>query len=527
MWKMIIADDEFVIRNGLKKLLDWSALDIEIAGEAEDGEALFAQILEKKPQLVVTDIRMPNMTGLAVIARCQSMPDAPKFIFISGYEEFSYAKDAVRFGAVDYLLKPVAVEDLENAVKKAIAQLVDDQTVNMFREDTDELQQVFRNLNDGYEYAEEELYQRFAREEIPVEECLFVGVCFSLIEDDTLGEMMSYEQRGLLRFGVYNRIMEEFKSRRLGFLIKKEEYICDVMAVIPKQQTDDIRALLMPVYEKLQREARVKLCMGIGEPVEQISQWKLSHKSAKFACELYYFEEEAVIDFTQIDREYTVSFDDFNELLELAFRQITAKDTQALDTIAKCMDAIREIHYGNRYAAINRVLIFTGSLLEKLFSVQLVKGDFAARQNELQEVIRYLPTYGQMRTWLLEYYRGMLHEIFSDRGHKTTGEMFHVQNYIRQHYNEDLSLRELAEVACVSPTYFSALFKKETGENYKSYVTKIRMEEALKLVMNTDLKTYEIAEAVGYNNVRRFVDAFKNLYQISPMDYRKINRNKS
>lgn len=525
MWKMIIADDEFVIRNGLKKLLDWDAFDIRIVGEAEDGEALLAQIKEQRPHLVVTDIRMPDLTGLDVIRRCQGMQDAPKFIFISGYEEFSYAKAAVRYGAVDYLLKPVAAEDLKNAVKKAVAQLVDNQTVNMFREDTNELQQVFWNMNDGYEYAKEELYQRFAKEELSVENCFFVGVCFSLIEDDRLKEMMSYEQRGLLRFGVYNRITEEFRSRRLGFLLKKEEYICDVMAVIPKEhESGYVETLLMPVFDKLQREAGVLLCMGVGEPVENIGQWKLSHKSAKFACELYYFREESVIDITKVDREYTVSFDDFNELSELAFCQITAKDSGALDTIGKCLDSIQEIHYGNRYAAVNRVLIFTGTLLEKLFAVRLVEGDFTARQNELQEVIRYLPTYGRVRTWLLEYYRWMLGDLYSDRGHKTTGEMVNVQNYIRQHYNEDLSLKVLAEVACVSPTYFSALFKKETGENYKGYVTRIRMEEALKLVMNTDLKTYEIAEAVGYNNVRRFVDAFKSRYRISPMDYRKMDR---
>lgn len=528
MWKMIIADDECVIRSGLKRLLDWEALEIEIVGEACDGQELYAQIAELAPQLVVTDIRMPEMSGLDVIRSCASLSDGPKFIFISGYEEFSYAKDAVRYGAVDYLLKPVSAADLLEAVKKALAQLADDRTVNIFREEKDELQQVFWNLNDGFEYAMEDLYERFAREKLAVSDCFFVGVCFSLIEDDRLRSMMSYEQQGLLRFGVYNRIVEEFRSRRLGFLIRKEEYFCDVMALIPRDRRDDfVQTLLMPVYEKLQREAKVRLCMGVGEPVEGPGQWQLSYRSAKFACELYYFVELPVIEFPGPDREYTVSFDDFNALLDLSFRQITARDRAALATIGKCLDSIREIHYGNRYAAVNRVLIFSGSLLEKLFSVRLVEGDFAARQNELQEAVRYMETFSQVRAWLADYYRSLLEDIFSGGRHRATGEMVKVQDYIRQHYNEDLSLKELAGVAHVSPTYFSALFKKETGENYKSYVTSIRMEEALKLVLGTDMKTYEIAEAVGYNNVRRFVDAFKNIYRISPLEYRKKESQKS
>lgn len=527
MWKMILADDESVIRGGLKLLLDWDTLEIEIVGEAADGRELLSQIGEKKPDLVVTDIRMPHLSGLEVIARCQDMEYAPKFIFISGYEEFSYAKDAMRFGAVDYLLKPVAVEDLAEAVKKAVGQMEDRQTAGLFREDNSELQQIFWNMNDGFEYTKEELYQRFATANLSVENCFYVGVCFSLIEDEALKSQMSYEQRGLLRFGVYNRIMEELKKRRLGFLIKKEEYICDAIAVIPRAHEQDfVEELLLPVWQKLQQEMKVRLVMGIGTPTEQIDQWKLSHKSAKFACELYYFEETPVIDFGKVHREYTVSFEDFHQILETVFRQIAARDPKAIDTIEQELDAIRDIHYGNRYAAVNRVLIFSGTLLEKLFAVELVQGDFTQRQNELQEVIRYLGTYAQVKEWLLTYYRAMLGDIFSDSSRKTTGEMLNVQKYIQEHYSEDLSLRELADVACVSPTYFSALFKKETGENYKSYVTRIRMEEAIMLVLKTDMKTYEIAEAVGYNNVRRFVDAFKNSYKMSPMDYRRIYRKK-
>ena len=99
-----------------------------------------------------------------------------------------------------------------------------------------------------------------------------------------------------------------------------------------------------------------------------------------------------------------------------------------------------------------------------------------------------------------------------------------VKDYIKAHYAEDMSIKELADVACVSQNYFSALFKKETGQNYKAYLTSIRMEEAIKLLRTTDLKTYEIGEKVGYNNVRRFVDAFKQIYNVSPMEYKKSLR---
>ena len=119
MRKVLLADDENLIVKGLSKLIDWAALDIEIVGEAIDGLSAEQMILERHPDLVISDIRMPGLTGLELLTRHKGGSQAPKFILISGYEEFEYVKQALSNGAVDYLLKPFSFEEFSRAVAKA------------------------------------------------------------------------------------------------------------------------------------------------------------------------------------------------------------------------------------------------------------------------------------------------------------------------------------------------------------------------------------------------------------------------
>ena len=123
MWKAVIADDEGVILQGLKKLVDWTNMNVHLVGEARDGQQLKEVMEETDPDIVITDIMMPYRTGLDILRWCNETDMHAKFIFISGYQEFTYAKEALQSGAVDYLLKPVARKDLEDAVRKAIQKL--------------------------------------------------------------------------------------------------------------------------------------------------------------------------------------------------------------------------------------------------------------------------------------------------------------------------------------------------------------------------------------------------------------------
>ena len=210
MWKAVIADDEGVILQGLKKLVDWTNMDVRLVGEARDGQRLKEVMEETDPDIVITDIMMPYRTGLDILRWCNEADMHAKFIFISGYQEFTYAKEALQSGAVDYLLKPVARKDLEDAVRKAIQKLEEQNTIEIFKEEDDEMYQLFREINDGQGFENDELYQLFEAEEIDFEGHFFVGICVG-IRPDLAADMIkdSFERFNLLRFSIYNQIAQK------------------------------------------------------------------------------------------------------------------------------------------------------------------------------------------------------------------------------------------------------------------------------------------------------------------------------
>lgn len=210
-----------------------------------------------------------------------------------------------------------------------------------------------------------------------------------------------------------------------------------------------------------------------------------------------------------------------------AYHAIIAHDESYLEKINKIMDNVEAIHYGNKNAALSRVLYFAAEIGTKLFQHHLVEGNYNDMQEKLQKDTEQRKTFRALRTCILDYYKNLWILIDKNGKYKDKVMIEKVKDYIQEHYAEDLSIKELSDVACVSQNYFSAMFKKEIGQNYKAYLTSIRMEEAIKLLRQTDYKTYEIGEKVGYNNVRRFVDAFKQMYKVSPMVYKKILKSES
>ena len=523
MMRVLLADDESVIVEGLKRLIHWEDLDAEIIDTAHDGEELEEKILARKPDLVVTDVKMPKRSGLDVIRQVQGK-SAAKFIFISGYQEFSYAQTALKYGAVDYLLKPVRARELEQAVRKTITQIEDQNTVEIFRGSKDEIQELFRNMNSENRYEGEELYEVFASSGIDFTDKIIVGLCIGP-QPDVAAERIrdSFEHYNLLRFAIFNRLSEYFSEHRNGFVVKRDDYALHVLGVFPREeQACYFDQYIRPELETLETEYQLPLTAGIGIEFQDLSQMKNSYKTAQYCFELFFFLEQKVIDFQHVNKVFVDSEKIYDDAVAQLFPAIVARDGSLEEKVEKVMDVIEDMHFGHMMAAKSRVMLYTGDISSKLTDLHMINNDFYAMQDALQNRVAEASTFRQLREIMKDYFRNLMEEVEKSGRNRDSILIEDVKEYISLHYMEDLSIRKLAEVACVSQNYFSAMFKKETGENYKSYLTGVRMDAAMKLLQETDCKTYEISDQIGYNNVRRFVDAFKQIYKVSPAEYRKL-----
>lgn len=523
LWKVLLCDDEAVIVKGLRRLIDWEALGIEVVGEATDGETAAELIGRLQPDLVVSDIRMPGLSGLDVMAGLQAAEYAPKFIFISGYGEFEYAQRALAGGAVDYLLKPVSAEALERSVRKALGLMEHSSANALFRQPSGRVQEFFGQLTANREFAGSELYDKFTAMLQGREHPVFRGLCLGLYREgeERLADL-PYERQLLQRFMAFNTARDLLERGGHACFLRKDEGHCWFMGIFaPEERAEQVVAQALSAAA---RRTGHRLRAGMGRACTALEELPVTYDDALRAFDLYYFDQEDILCWDGQSRPLQATNQGFDDHVKQVFHSIVSKSDQVLDDVDRVLDDVAALHWGNRMAAYNRTMLFTGDICQQLYDNRLLTGSFTQRQDELQHRLEGCHTFAQLRERLRDYYRELLPDVYRNARGRSTQEIVRVQRYIEEHYDQEISLKALAELACVSPHYFSAYFKAETGQNYKAFLTRVRMERAMELVINSDLKTYEIAERVGYNNVRRFVDAFRAAYGMSPLDYRKLHK---
>ncbi|CAN7723789.1 response regulator [Paenibacillus sp. LjRoot56] len=527
MLNAILADDEPIIIKGLKKLIPWEELGITIVGEAMTGRSLMEQIEEKLPDLVITDISMPDGSGIDVIKEVQRRQLHTKIIFVSAYQEFSYAKDALAFGAVDYLVKPIEKSLLLEAVGKAMTQLKEaneDQSskgklaVYEQKDKKTQLEELFDRLTQGDIRWEE------AQRKLQALNMQFTGSCFSVLyvelahvqlQDGRWGE---HEKR-LIVFAVSNLVDELIQLYGSGLVIRKGENLCVI--VNHMRIEDDLQRLASEMRNKILYYLKIHVTICIGRPALSLQDLRQSYTSAIEMMNYSFFEKEGTI-LSWSQEERRGGGDQFlAEAKHAVIKAVIAKEKQQVqELLVSFYEHVTTSANGRKESAVLLLYAMLTDLMEEMSAVGIDLQVSPEQRKDWQQRMYQFYRYRDLTDFITDRILDILEQVSTAGGSREAQQMKIIKEYIEEHYSENITLESMASQVFMNPYYFSSFFKKHTHENFKQYVTNIRMKNAVRLLLQTDLLVYEIAEQVGYHNPRQFSDMFKKSYGKLPQEYK-------
>ena len=310
-------------------------------------------------------------------------------------------------------------------------------------------------------------------------------------ESSVFSDCSEYTALVLKKLSLFDIIAKHFREKGYGEEHSRDLEGIHLLCSFPLTERETfVKSRLQPLIENIGRETSCRLICGIGIIAVNRLHTEESLQTSVKALNLNFFEEGDFFDYQKDFRRSHASLESYEIYSEQAFRAILSKAPDALEKIDSCIDIIGKIHYGNKQAATMRAMNFTGEIAHRLYRYSLLDTDFYMLQDALQEKVLQAENFKEVKNAVHDYYSSLIAEINSKSrtGRKTVIEQ--VKAYIRENYMNELSTDDLADIACVSPGYFSHMFKNETGTNYKAFLTQVRMDAASELLLSSDLSVY-------------------------------------
>lgn len=515
MYKVLLVDDEVFVRKGLRNLIDWEALGYSVAGEAENGEEALAAITETDPDLVITDIRMPVLDGLELI-RCvkEEGKRNPTFIIVSGYHDFKYAQQALRYGVHDYVLKPIDEVELENTLQKLSSGLGLKKLARRSKEKPVHLK-MLENLIEGSAGPEDaEEYAMALGWKISSRYVYLVADVYAepaaAPENKNMVEKMAAVPAGLdtaVKFGP----LQELQANRYGMLLHLGT---------GRTNAKEEEQLICSLRTALSRAAQAPVVLFAGRTVTHIAEVRQSYLSALEALQYRFSEDGCALIRWEAVKGKPLNHHDMDQAL--LSRLIEQAEENNKEGYLQAIDSIFQQFYAGRFApsAIHN------SLSRCAMGILKVIRDMDDSEAELPKLNGLLDWQNKpvdlkgLKELLIRFVSEAACRIAALRKEMSKGGIDKIRKYIEAHYMENISLKSIAARFFMNPVYLGQLFRKTYGIYFNDFLLGIRIQEAKKLLRQTDLRMYEVAERVGFQNADYFVTQFEKMEQASPTEYR-------
>lgn len=525
MLEMVIVEDEDILREGLVSYVDWEKLGYRVVGAAADGIEGLQVIQKTHPDVVLTDIRMPHMDGIEMIEKLREGKEDISIVIISGYEDFEYARNALKLGVKEYILKPLNIKQLEQTMTKLYQvhmEKIQNKKEYMWlksREDYNR-QQMHKNL------LLQVLSQRNLKEEDRrlLEEMKDIYFVVIIASKESFSLMTAnYDYLELVE------IDRNFEKDLMDTLSEFEEIVC-----VRNSLGERIlcgwgmeKQLLLQALNKIEsifsqnNVKKMDVVISGGMVVQGIQSLEKSLKIARERQAKEYQKALEGIVKVECDRENAIKYmsfeaaDLFTEIKIGNYRTVE-REILKLEEKLKKGNVVSHMHLllvvTNLYADLMKLPDEVGSSADEVFEnpMELYKRTVTSiKQEDMFQNLKEICF--KLNDFFKEVNQGKFDYVL-DRA----------LEYIHKEFgNPDLQIKDVAKASYVSNSYLSLIIKQGTGKTYVEYLTDIRMDQAKKLLGETELKSYEIAEACGFANPAYFSTVFKSVFGMSPSAYKK------
>ncbi len=535
MYKVLIIDDESIIRKGIKNIINWKQLDCEVCADASDGIEGIELIKKYLPEIIITDIRMPGLDGLSMIKQVKGIVPYSKIIILTGYRDFDYVQEAIKCGAFDFLLKPSKIEELTAVLTRAVNE-INDQKIRHMEIDRFKLlfeqsipilrEKLLYDIIYGLNTSECEILEKMRLFNINIQNFVLV-----VMENDYDEKSNSSQyDKHLYQFGIVNSFEEIFaekyevlsimlNSSRVGFIIQKpDRKELDIAEVSEK-----CGYLQEVINNGFGFTVTIAVSSGGVSPMELPEKLKECLGSLEYKS---YMGNNSIIQYSDLNSFFR--YEDYSTLDKY--------QKQLLESIKSGNEGLVRVTTQNiaRYVTTNKINInymknFYYTTLSSInnirISVSAIEVDKKHEEGKdiasLLKLIEKSESADELNS-LLEDVAVRIAEKVNNFNNKSIKLILRKAiDYIQEHYNEQVTLNEVAENIYVSTFYISRMFKKELGKSFVDYLNDVRIEKSKELLKDVKYKTYEVAEIVGISDPHYFSKLFKKYSGMTPSEYRE------
>ncbi|ODM25339.1 hypothetical protein A7W90_03365 [Clostridium sp. Bc-iso-3] len=540
MLKMLIADDEQIILDGLKQSIDWKSYDIEIAGTARNGIEALELVNTLKVQIVVTDIRMPGLSGLELVKEIRKARQEVRIIIISAYEQFEFAQEAISLGVLSYITKPLKKKKIIDEVLKARDAILKEKRE---RESITRLEELYKNnlpilrehfhnnLIMGRARLTGDFTKQFALYEIDLDNSN-VGVAVFTIDDQTETPDEFFEKS----FQLINLRIAEMAREFLPECYKKivfQSYNNEVVMIYNAgceftAAIKDVTLTAEKIKNSIRLETKVSVSAGVGRIYPHIRDASLSYQEAVKALNYrLVYGNNTVLYIDNVDMKEMKHAHLFNDLIEILRNLQNILSTGKADEVKKLTRAkiSQIISCGSiPYYYVQQVYCqLLSSMLRTLYEMNISPEQLYGTPVHLYGEFFKKKTLDEIEEWYDDLVERACAVINQKKAEKAGWVINSAVSYIKKNCKRDISLGEVAEFVNLNPSYLSRLFKEEMGIQFVEYVRNVKMELAKEMLKNSSKKIYQICEELGYQNVQYFSTVFKNTVGMTPVEYRKMS----